>query len=557
MGNDDNNFFVIGIGNHSTPQFLGSGGEIVEAGPLHEMAMREPEALKGLWVSGHLSDYQQNQCSHQITLGETRFSYQHDWNSKTKTYFYQRENGLILKRVVSMEEEIFAGSHVLPGIAFQFIEHLRFIREPYRSHLLNCVNSDSSFEEKMTIILLAMKHLMPSWVYPEAKIPVKFSLNSNFVAVKPFAAPSRTSKTKKPANKDMDAARFRLHIGVMKAVFEGDLATLQGIAEGGYCFDDSINENLIKHAITKIDDSRQCLEVIRFLLDQGFPLIDDRSPEIASETLSIAVQRGNIEILELLLHVCKEDEEDPFIKYSIDINYQSERELRYNKPTVLECACINSQQEVLQFLIAKGGDVKRQGQRLLCAAAKTGDLEIFKILIDHGADFREKTISGKSPLILLAENGHSEAIKFAIAHGADINQPFAFCHYSSILNKVFSSDRLNGYTPLHFAAEAEQIHAVETLIALGADINARSESGKTPYAIAKEMEFSEIAELLEIKGALLDLGTTPFEKCFEHQFAVAAIISGLNREGEPIVVLGKKHCEKEHDQGRISFPWRL
>ena len=54
-------------------------------------------------------------------------------------------------------------------------------------------------------------------------------------------------------------------------------------------------------------------------------------------------------------------------------------------------------------------------------AARTGNVEAMKVLLDHGADVNAKeTLRGTTPLMWAADEGHAAAIKLLIDHGADI-----------------------------------------------------------------------------------------------------------------------------------------
>src|SRR3974390_751061 len=54
-------------------------------------------------------------------------------------------------------------------------------------------------------------------------------------------------------------------------------------------------------------------------------------------------------------------------------------------------------------------------------AARTGNVDAIKVLLDHGADVNAKeTQRGTTPLMWAADEGHAAAIKVLIEHGADI-----------------------------------------------------------------------------------------------------------------------------------------
>ncbi len=56
------------------------------------------------------------------------------------------------------------------------------------------------------------------------------------------------------------------------------------------------------------------------------------------------------------------------------------------------------------------------------AAARTGNVEAIKVLIDHGANVNAKeTLRGTTPLMWAADEAHPEAVQLLIQRGADIN----------------------------------------------------------------------------------------------------------------------------------------
>ena len=66
----------------------------------------------------------------------------------------------------------------------------------------------------------------------------------------------------------------------------------------------------------------------------------------------------------------------------------------------------------------------------------SGKLEVVKLLIEKGADFKSPDKDGKTPLHWAAYSGKLEVVKLLIEKGAD-----------------FKSPDKDGKTPLHWAAE--------------------------------------------------------------------------------------------------------
>jgi ankyrin repeat protein len=122
-------------------------------------------------------------------------------------------------------------------------------------------------------------------------------------------------------------------------------------------------------------------------------------------------------------------------------------------------------------------------------AARAGDLEKVRALIDEGAAIDEPSSRGETPLILATLAGQKEVIELLIEKGAAIDGRNA-----------------GGFTPLHAAAYAGDAAIAELLLAKGADVNdAQNKAGVTPLFPAIEEDHKEVAELLITQGA--DLGS--------------------------------------------------
>jgi len=117
-------------------------------------------------------------------------------------------------------------------------------------------------------------------------------------------------------------------------------------------------------------------------------------------------------------------------------------------------------------------------------AAKKGNLEEIKLLLQQGVDVNAKDKEGITPLYLAAGQGHLEVAKLLIKKGAKIN----------IKNE-------SGNTPLHWAAYEEQIEVVKLLIENGAKIHAKTNDGWTSVGWAAFKDNKELIKFLIEKGA--------------------------------------------------------
>jgi ankyrin repeat protein len=169
---------------------------------------------------------------------------------------------------------------------------------------------------------------------------------------------------------------------------------------------------------------------------------------------------------------------------------------------------------VVAGLVGSGGG----GLTALTFAAREGDLESAKLLLDAGADINQTTEYGWTPLLTATNNRHYLLGKYLLEHGADVNKA----------NK-------GNWTPLYLATDnrnieggdypvpkpdMEHLDYITLLLQHGADPNARAkdntltrtiftmqwfyEEGCTPFVRASQSSDTELMQLL------LDWGADPF-----------------------------------------------
>ncbi len=158
----------------------------------------------------------------------------------------------------------------------------------------------------------------------------------------------------------------------------------------------------------------------------------------------------------------------------------------------------------------------------LVFAAREGDIESARVLLEAGADVNQQTTYGWTPLLTATKNRYYELGKLLLEHGAD----------PSIANK-------GGWSPLYLATDNRNIEGgdyptrkpdmdhleyIELLLEHGADVNARMasstetrtifthqwlrEEGATPFLRAAQSGDLELMELLLEHGAEPDVATT-------------------------------------------------
>ena len=161
--------------------------------------------------------------------------------------------------------------------------------------------------------------------------------------------------------------------------------------------------------------------------------------------------------------------------------------------TALMEAVYKKNNDIAFLLITAGADVNAQDNMknspFLYAGAE-GNLEIVKIALKHGSNFKIYNRYGGTALIPAAEKGHYEVVKLLV------NTP------------NFPKDHVNnlGWTALLEAillSDGGQVHIdiVAALIEGGCDVNIADKNGITSLMHAKKQDYAEMVKLLEKAGA--------------------------------------------------------
>ena len=149
-------------------------------------------------------------------------------------------------------------------------------------------------------------------------------------------------------------------------------------------------------------------------------------------------------------------------------------------------------------------ELRKAKRHPLIAAAKAGDLELARLLIDGG----ENVNSGA--LHLAAESGHRDLVRLLIANGADVNDRDQF-----------------GVTPLALAVLGYHTAIVRELIENGADVKAKSTLDRSPLHCAVAQGYEGMAKLLISSGA--DIGTVDKDGKSPLQLARDGALPGMVR----------------------------
>ncbi|NCN07313.1 ankyrin repeat domain-containing protein [Candidatus Falkowbacteria bacterium] len=168
----------------------------------------------------------------------------------------------------------------------------------------------------------------------------------------------------------------------------------------------------------------------------------------------------------------------------------SEKEL--SEILIREISRLNPNLNFVEYLISLGANVDnsknfyRPSISPLYQAASSGNLSVFKLLLDSGANVYEEIMFKGSPLHIAAACGHLEIIKYILSLGVGVD-------YTSSI----------AITPLHLAAKNGQLKVIEFLLDFGANIDSES-TYRTPIHWAVIGNQLATVELLISRGANLD-----------------------------------------------------
>ncbi|XP_076288512.1 transient receptor potential cation channel subfamily A member 1-like [Lasioglossum baleicum] len=193
-------------------------------------------------------------------------------------------------------------------------------------------------------------------------------------------------------------------------------------------------------------------------------------------------------------------------------------------PSLLCTAAGNGSLKIVQDLLKYGADVNmlnssRFGSDLtpLHSAVKTYQVEVAKLLINHGANVNVKDSEGRTSIFYAIQYRDTKFTKLLLTNGADIKEdPSLLCTavengslkivedlltYGADVNMSDSSRSGESLTPLHSAVKKYQVEVAKLLINYGANVNVKDSQGKTPIVYAIEKRDTIMTELLLINGA--------------------------------------------------------
>lgn len=196
--------------------------------------------------------------------------------------------------------------------------------------------------------------------------------------------------------------------------------------------------------------------IVTLLLEHGAVSIDAplQAPTKAFESrrgyspLMLAASQSDVRVMRILL------------THGARVNYS-------HRWTPLMVAVLSGSADAVKILLEHGADTERtrghyRDRALSFAIRCNEDIEILRVLLEHGVQIDALQHMRKTALFLAASIPKLEAVDLLIARGADVNA---------------RDDE--GRMAIHGAADHDFDHVVKVLIAEGADVDAADRTGKT------------------------------------------------------------------------------
>ncbi len=217
----------------------------------------------------------------------------------------------------------------------------------------------------------------------------------------------------------------------------------------------------------------------------------------------------------LFLHAIKNDDINlisQLIRTEVNINQADQ-----TGKTALMVAAKAGNPQLVKKLLDNGAlaDIKNNngGSAIMFACIK-GDMETIRLLIEKEVDVNARGSNGWGALMIASAKGHTEVVKLLLQHNVDVNTvdvyewtPLHRASYENreqivelLLNvpaiKVNAQDD-QGATALHHAAVKGNINISKRLIEKGADIHQTDLIGRTAQHYAEKNGYMALAAMLE------------------------------------------------------------
>ncbi|KAL4959118.1 ankyrin repeat-containing domain protein [Aspergillus stella-maris] len=165
--------------------------------------------------------------------------------------------------------------------------------------------------------------------------------------------------------------------------------------------------------------------------------------------------------------------------------------------SAINTAAERGKSEVVKLLISKNVNIEHRDQSGWCpihdASGYSLNADIIRLLAEAGANLKEMTDHGFTPLQLAARNGFIQGVNVLLEFQGRID---------------LEQRRENRETALFDAVHSGSQECVRRLLQAGADINAQREDGWTPLMVAASHKEPEVLVNLLLSWPDLDIGLT-------------------------------------------------
>lgn len=188
----------------------------------------------------------------------------------------------------------------------------------------------------------------------------------------------------------------------------------------------------------------------------------------------------------------------------------------YISPERISSMMRNFDQHDTNYQIGGWDKIAEHQGSAICKVAYSGDIEIFKRLLEDGGNPNIVDCLGWSPLLLGVAEGHEKILDLCLEYGANVNQSntlgrtalmFASRYgYIDMVKKLLLHgatvniiDHNRSLTPLMAAVLSGHKDVVELLLEHDADVLYKNLDGETALEIAETTKNGEIAKILRKK----------------------------------------------------------
>jgi ankyrin repeat protein len=216
------------------------------------------------------------------------------------------------------------------------------------------------------------------------------------------------------------------------------------------------------------------------------------------------------------------------IEHGADVLVRS----KLRKTPLLAIAARPGNEDLLRLMLDQGADPNlgdASGDTALMSAVQTGDVGMSRLLIDYGADVNAASALGTTALIDAITGTQIDAVELLLASGANPNAEIK--HHGTVRHGPVQIAHL---TALMAAAPYGTPSLVTKLLRAGADVNARDVRGMTPLMLAVASDAQNAA----VVQAMLDAGADPNAK----STAGATVLDWATNFGDPRVIAALKRA---------------